>query len=60
NTRQEDIGARRLQTLLERVLEDILFEAPDVTERSIAITVDVVEERIGDIVGDEDLSLYIL
>jgi len=60
NARQEDIGARRLQTLLERVLEDVLFTAPDLDPPSVTVTAEMVDERVGDVIGDEDLSLYIL
>lgn len=60
NARQEDIGARRLQTLMERVLEDVLFEAPDPDVGGVSVTQALVEERVGDIADDEDLSLYIL
>jgi ATP-dependent HslUV protease ATP-binding subunit HslU len=60
NARQDDIGARRLQTLLERVLEDVLYQAPDLDQREVAITSAVVDERVGEVADDEDLSLYIL
>jgi len=60
NARQDDIGARRLQTLLERVLEDVLFDAPDGACDTVEVTRQLVDERVGEIVDDEDLSLYIL
>lgn len=60
NARQDDIGARRLQTLMERVLEDILFDAPEQASETVVVTRDLVDERVGDIADDEDLSLYIL
>ena len=60
NSRQDDIGARRLQTLLERVLEEVLFQAPELDTRRVTITVDLVNDRVGDVAEDEDLSLYIL
>ena len=60
NRRQDDIGARRLHTLMEWVLEGVLFDAPDVESGAIAVTVDLVNERVGDIADDEDVSLYIV
>jgi ATP-dependent HslUV protease ATP-binding subunit HslU len=60
NRRQDDIGARRLHTLMEWVLEGVLFDAPDVESGAIQVTVDLVTERVGDIVDDEDVSLYIV
>jgi ATP-dependent HslUV protease ATP-binding subunit HslU len=60
NDTTENIGARRLHTLMEKLLEDILFEAPDVEEKKIAIDADFVEKQLMDIVKDEDLTRYIL
>lgn len=60
NDRTENIGARRLHTLMERLLEDILFEAPDMDESKVVIDVAYVQEKLKDIVQDEDLSRYIL
>jgi ATP-dependent HslUV protease ATP-binding subunit HslU len=60
NRRQDDIGARRLHTLLERVLEDILFDAAGQQAQSVRVTVELVNERVGDIADDEDVSLYIV
>jgi ATP-dependent HslUV protease ATP-binding subunit HslU len=60
NARTEDIGARRLQTIVERVLEDISFEAPDRHGETIEISAAYVEERIGDIASDDDLNNAIL
>ena len=62
NRRSENIGARRLHTILERLLELISFDAPDLPEGEREITVDAafVRERLDDIVKDEDLSRYIL
>jgi len=59
NERTENIGARRLHTLMERLLELLSYEAPD---RSGAIRIDAayVDERLGELVGDDDLSRYIL
>ncbi len=60
NTRLEDIGARRLQTILEKVVEEISFNAPSYKGQSIVIDAALVGERIGEIQDDEDLSEYIL
>jgi len=60
NNRTENIGARRLHTLMERLLEDILFEAPDMEEKKITIDVSYVNDKLKDIMEDEDLSRYIL
>ncbi|MBI2844716.1 MAG: ATP-dependent protease ATPase subunit HslU [Armatimonadetes bacterium] len=59
NSRMENIGARRLQTIMERLLEDLSFDAPDV-EKKIVIDEDYVRRQLEDIVKDEDLSRYIL
>jgi ATP-dependent HslUV protease ATP-binding subunit HslU len=60
NDSTENIGARRLHTLMEKLLEDILFEAPDVKEKKLSINAEFVEKQLMDIVGDEDLTRYIL
>lgn len=60
NQRTEDIGARRLQTILERVLEEISFNAPDMADQSVSIDEAFVRERVGDIADDEELSNFIL
>ncbi len=60
NDRTENIGARRLHTILEKLLEDILFNAPDVAEKNITIDENYVRRQLQDIVKDEDLSRYIL
>ena len=60
NDRLEDIGARRLQTVLERVLEEVSFEASDLAEKKVVVDREYVRSRIGDVVEDEDLSRYIL
>ena len=60
NTTMENIGARRLHTILERLLDDISFAAPDVDEKSILIDATYVQDKLRDIVKDEDLSRYIL
>lgn len=60
NTRTENIGARRLHTVMERLLEELSFEAPDVEEKSVTIDAVFVRDRLADVVKDEDLSRYIL
>ncbi len=60
NDRTENIGARRLHTLMECLLEDILFNAPDMKTKRIVIDKTYVEDRLKDIKDDEDLSRYIL
>jgi ATP-dependent HslUV protease ATP-binding subunit HslU len=60
NTRTENIGARRLHTILEKLLEDISFQAPDLAEKEIVIDSVTVQNKLADVVGDEDLSRYIL
>jgi ATP-dependent HslUV protease ATP-binding subunit HslU len=56
----ENIGARRLYTLMEYLLEDILFDAPDMEEKRVVIDKAYVENKLKDIKDDEDLSRYIL
>ncbi|MBU7563437.1 ATP-dependent protease ATPase subunit HslU [Pediococcus ethanolidurans] len=60
NHETENIGARRLHTILEKLLEDILYEGADMEMGDITITEHYVEEKIGDIAGNKDLSQYIL
>jgi ATP-dependent HslUV protease ATP-binding subunit HslU len=60
NDRTENIGARRLQTIMERLLEDILFTAPDVPKKQLVIRKDDVEAKLKEIKDNEDLSRYIL
>ena len=60
NATTENIGARRLHTLMEKLLEEILFAAPDVAEPQIKIDAAFVENQLMDIVKNEDLSRYIL
>ena len=60
NEQTENIGARRLHTLLERMLEDLSFEAPDVGSIHVAITSQYVDEKLANIVKNRDLSQYIL
>jgi len=60
NEKMENIGARRLHTILTTLLEDILFNVPDENIREVRITRDMVISRLSDIVKDRDLSRYIL
>jgi len=60
NQRMENIGARRLQTIMEKFLEDISFDAPDLEETDITIDAQYIRDKLKDIIQDEDLSRYIL
>jgi ATP-dependent HslUV protease ATP-binding subunit HslU len=60
NERTENIGARRLHTVMERLLEDISFTAPDMVSQEITITDAYVRDRLAALIEDEDLSRYIL
>ena len=60
NQRTENIGARRLQTIMEKFLEDISFDAPDLEEKNIEIDAAYIQDKLKDIIQDEDLSRYIL
>ncbi len=60
NARSENIGARRLHTVLERLLEELSFNAPELHDRELTIDAAYVHGRLDDIVKDEDLSRYIL
>ncbi|WP_372459106.1 HslU--HslV peptidase ATPase subunit [Alkalihalobacillus deserti] len=60
NQETENIGARRLHTILERLLEDLSFEAPDINLEEIVITPEYVEEKLASIAKNRDLSQYIL
>jgi ATP-dependent HslUV protease ATP-binding subunit HslU len=60
NARSENIGARRLHTVLERLLEEASFNAPELHDRELTIDAAYVHGRLDDIVKDEDLSRYIL
>ncbi|MGL2577781.1 HslU--HslV peptidase ATPase subunit [Helicobacter pylori] len=60
NQKSEDIGARRLHTTIEKVLEDISFEAEDYFGQHITITKELVQSKLGDLVADENLVKYIL
>jgi ATP-dependent HslUV protease ATP-binding subunit HslU len=60
NERMENIGARRLHTVLTTLLEDVMFDLPDTAEKHIVVDADRVRDRLKDIVEDEDLRKYIL
>jgi ATP-dependent HslUV protease ATP-binding subunit HslU len=60
NARMENIGARRLHTVLERLLDELSFEAPDLGPQTIPITASYVRERLSDVLRDEDLSQFVL
>jgi ATP-dependent HslUV protease ATP-binding subunit HslU len=60
NSRTENIGARRLHTVMERLLEDVSFDAPDTSEKQLTIDADYVRSKLEKIVADQDLSRYIL
>ncbi|HSA92611.1 MAG TPA: ATP-dependent protease ATPase subunit HslU [Terriglobales bacterium] len=60
NESTENIGARRLHTIMERVLDEISFEAPEMKQREITVDADYVRKMLADIVKDQDLSRYIL
>ncbi len=60
NERTENIGARRLHTILERIMEDFSFNAPDLEGQKIAIDSKLVREKLGNVVANEDLTRYIL
>jgi len=60
NERTDDIGARRLHTVMEKLLEDVSFEAPDLGGTHLVVDEALVRERLGPLVADEDLSRFIL
>jgi len=60
NSRLENIGARRLHTIMETLLEELSFEAPDIGPAKVPITVEYVNEKLAGIVTDQDLGRYIL
>ena len=60
NERTENIGARRLHTVMERLLEEISFSASDNEGQTIIVTADYVDQQLSDLATDEDLSRYIL
>ena len=60
NERSENIGARRLHTIMEKLLDDSSFNAPDLEEKTLTIDRAYVDDMLGDVVSNEDLSRYIL
>jgi ATP-dependent HslUV protease ATP-binding subunit HslU len=60
NDQTENIGARRLHTIMEKLLEELSFEAPDLKRKSIKIDNAYVSKQLADIVKNQDLSRYIL
>ena len=60
NQSTQNIGARRLQTIMERLLEEISFEAPDCGPRTIVVDAEFVRQRLDDVCRDEDLSRFVL
>ena len=60
NDSTHNIGARRLHTVMERLLDDLLFSAPDIGAQKITVTPEYVGERLAELAGDEDLARYIL
>lgn len=60
NEQTENIGARRLHTIMEKLLEELSFRAPEVDEEDFVVDVDYVQEQLSDVVQDKDLSKYIL
>lgn len=60
NSRTENIGARRLHTIMELLLEDVSFHAPELKEQTIKITAEYVDQQLKDVLEDQDLSQFIL
>ncbi len=60
NERTENIGARRLATVMERLLDDVSFDAPKLSGQTVTLDADDVNRRLGELAGNEDLSRYIL
>jgi ATP-dependent HslUV protease ATP-binding subunit HslU len=60
NDRTENIGARRLHTVMEKLLDEVSFEAPDLVVKSLTVDAAYVDKMLADIAGNEDLSRYIL
>jgi len=60
NDRAQNIGARRLHTVLEKLLDDVSFDAPDLSGSALKVDVEYVRKRLAELVKDEDLSKYIL
>jgi ATP-dependent HslUV protease ATP-binding subunit HslU len=60
NESAENIGARRLHTIMEKLLEEVSFEGPDLKKKSVKVDAAYVRRQLADIVKDQDLSRYIL
>ena len=60
NQRTENIGARRLYTVMEKLLEDLSFEAPNLSGQKVTVDINYVREKLSDVAQDTDLSRYIL
>ena len=60
NSKTENIGARRLATLMEKLLEEISFQAPEMADQKVAVDAEYVRSALADIAKDEDLSRYVL
>lgn len=60
NEETENIGARRLHTIMEKLLEDLSFEAPEISGKKVDIDIEYVKDKLQDVVTDKDLSKYIL
>jgi ATP-dependent HslUV protease ATP-binding subunit HslU len=60
NEKNENIGARRLATIMEKLLDEVSFEAPDISPTKISVTPEYVRKRLSDLVEDTDLTRYIL
>ena len=60
NESVEDIGARRLHTIMEKLFEQISFDAPDIEDKQICIDAGYVDEQLAEIAQNQDLSRYIL
>ena len=60
NESAEDIGARRLHTIMEKVVEQISFEGPDLKKKTVKIDANYVRGQLADIIKDQDLTRYIL
>ena len=60
NDRSENIGARRLHTVLERLLDEVSFEASDLQDKQVEVTAAFVDQKLGELVQDQDLSQFIL
>ncbi len=60
NEKNENIGARRLATIMEKLLDEVSFEAPDISPTKVTVTAEYVRQRLGDLVVDTDLTRYIL